>query len=171
MKKTMKRLFTLVLALVLAMALAVPMFAADIQPYAEVYKLYRLRPSTHTSSALSASTGNASVSLSTYNTNSDNQKWMIGRYGPILKLYANATIGTGTQMVLTVSAVTYTVKLAGETGLPWGQSVDFHTVGQDLARVYFDGGCDRYLEANDSYTGVTAAKYSDGQDRQIWNLS
>lgn len=168
MKTLRKKVLTVCLALMMAVVMAVPAFAAEITPYADIYHPYHIRASASTNRALYGS--GFAVSLSAYDASSANQDWTIGRYNGTLKLYANMTIGTGNQMVLTYAFPLGPVILDGEGGLPWGQSIDFHTTGTNKARIYFDQ-CDYYLQANTTYTDVVGANYAEQNNDQIWLLS
>lgn len=168
MKTLSKKILTSCLALMMAIAMAVPTFAAEITPYADVYHPYHIRPSVSNGKALYGQ--GADVSLKVYSINDSHQDWTLGWYNGTLKLYANMTIGTGSQMVLTNFFPGGTVILDGEGGLPWGQSIDFHTVSSNEARIYFNQ-CRYYLQASSNYTDVIAAGYVEGNDDQVWALS
>ena len=155
-----KRIPMFLLALAMMVAMALPTFADEIQPRANLYSTYSVRSVSQGRFLHGYGTLSSKVFLSSSGT-----KWTPGRYGATTKLYLNSTIGS-TQMVICYSAGN--IVMASETqddGIT-AVSLPIVTSGiNNISSIYFYNR-NAYVTALDSNTIQTA--WLTGNSNQNW---
>lgn len=82
------KLLTLAMTAAMALTMALPTFAAEVQPRADIYTSYKVMSVTQLNYMYADSAINAPAYLS------GNQiQWMLGRYGSTTKFYQTRTVG------------------------------------------------------------------------------
>ena len=88
MKTLSKKLLTGCMALAMSFAMAIPTFAAEVQPRANLYTSYKVQSATQMIYMYADASVNAPAYLS-----STQITWMPGRYGSTTKFYQSRTVG------------------------------------------------------------------------------
>lgn len=159
MKTLSKKLLTGCMALAMSFAMAIPTFAAEVQPRANLYTSYKVQSATQMIYMYADASVNAPAYLS-----STQITWMPGRYGSTTKFYQSRTVGNS-QLVISYNQgrVIMTNEYAddGITAVSLPVSGGYH-------RIFFPNR-NAYLNAINN-AQIQTSWYSDS-NAQLWIFS